>query len=88
ELENVVERAVLMCPGPEINLDDLYLEQKEEEASPPLLQETRAVTELVEREKIVEAMQRARGNRSQAARLLGISRATLYNKLARYHLTH
>jgi two-component system response regulator AtoC len=39
-----------------------------------------------EREAVKKALERAGGNRTQAARLLGVSRRTLYNKLAEYSL--
>ncbi|MBI4950484.1 MAG: sigma-54-dependent Fis family transcriptional regulator [Myxococcales bacterium] len=39
-----------------------------------------------EREAIHKALERARGNRTQAARMLGVSRRTLYNKLAEYQI--
>jgi DNA-binding NtrC family response regulator len=86
ELENVIERAVLMSPGAEITAEALFLEHAPEEPSDPLQQVIRSTTETVEKERIAEATQRARGNRSRAAKLLGISRATLYNKLKRYNL--
>lgn len=86
ELENVIERAVLMSPDAEISTQVLFLEQAMEESSDPLQQVIRTTTETVEKEKIAEATQRAGGNRSRAAKLLGISRATLYNKLKRYNL--
>jgi DNA-binding NtrC family response regulator len=87
ELENVIERAVLLSQGPEIDPKSFFLEQTAgEKPLDALPQATKAAREKVEREKITEAMQRARGNRSQAAKLLGISRAALYNKLKRHHL--
>lgn len=87
ELENVVERAVLMSPGPEIELEALFLEpSSEEEAVNPLKEMSRSATEMVEREKIAEAIKKARGNRTKAAGLLGISRQTLYNKMKLYGL--
>jgi DNA-binding NtrC family response regulator len=52
-----------------------------------LEQTVRAARELLEREKIAEAMDRAGGNRSQAAPLLRITRATLYSKLKLHGLT-
>jgi transcriptional regulator of acetoin/glycerol metabolism len=39
-----------------------------------------------ERERIVEALQAAKGQRARAARLLGISRATLYRKLKEFEI--
>jgi DNA-binding NtrC family response regulator len=48
------------------------------------LEETRA---LAEREAVALALHRASGNRTAAARILGVSRRTLYNKLAEYGLT-
>lgn len=89
ELENVIERAVLLSPGSEIDPEALFPEQTLPEESPePLQISTRLAVQTLEREKIIEATQKARGNRSQAARLLGISRATLYKKLKLYDLVN
>jgi transcriptional regulator with GAF, ATPase, and Fis domain len=86
ELENVIERAVLMSSGSVVNPEVYAVETEEQENPLPLHQATREVTENVERQKITEALQKAEGNRSRAARLLGISRATLYEKLKTYNL--
>ncbi|MBI4525536.1 MAG: sigma-54-dependent Fis family transcriptional regulator [Deltaproteobacteria bacterium] len=89
ELENVIERAVLLSPGPEIGPEALSQEHQPEEKFQELLPEVaKGALEVIEKEKIQEALQRTRGKRSHAARLLGISRATLYNKLKRYQLSH
>jgi DNA-binding NtrC family response regulator len=86
-LENVIERAVLISPGPEIQLNTLFNDQAPEERTlPPLREMTDSAIQVVERENIAEAMRKANGNRSQAARLLEISRSTLYNKLRQYGL--
>ena len=42
--------------------------------------------EVLERELILRALERARGNKSQAARLLGLTRRTLYSRLERHGL--
>jgi len=42
--------------------------------------------ELLERELIVRALERAGGNKSQAARLLGLTRRTLYSRMERHGL--
>lgn len=86
ELEHVIERAVLLSPGAEIAPEACFPHQAQEEYPHPLQRTTRTTIETVERERIVQAIQTAHGNRSQAARLLHISRATLYNKLKRYCL--
>jgi DNA-binding NtrC family response regulator len=86
ELENVIERAVLMSPRAEITTEALFLDHAMESSSDSLQQAIQTTTELVEKERIADATRKARGNRSQTAKLLGISRATLYNKLKRYNL--
>lgn len=97
QLENFVERLVVLGEGPLITRDDVERELGSESArqrnsgvpsvaaSSPAspnrgvnLSEQRAESE---RQIIREALQRASNNRSLAARLLGISRRTLYNKL-------
>jgi two-component system NtrC family response regulator len=42
--------------------------------------------EVLERELILKALERARGNKSQAARLLGLTRRTLYSRMERHGL--
>lgn len=87
ELENVIERAVLMSPGPEIRPEDLFTTLVAGSSAPASLrQATKDALAVVEREKITEALRASGGKRSRAARLLGISRASLYKKLKRYDL--
>ncbi|HWP57473.1 MAG TPA: helix-turn-helix domain-containing protein [Candidatus Acidoferrales bacterium] len=88
ELENFIERAVLLSRGPEIDADALFSAQLPAPADFPvaLPEATKKAKELIEKEKINEALQKSRGKRSSAARLLGISRAALYKKLKRYDL--
>ncbi|MBI1822566.1 MAG: sigma-54-dependent Fis family transcriptional regulator [Nitrospirae bacterium] len=87
ELENVIERAVLISPGNEIRLEALFSERSaEDESIDPLQESTHFAIQILERERIAIAMKKANGNRTQAAKLLGISRATLYNKM-RQHRT-
>ncbi|MHB8481965.1 MAG: sigma-54-dependent transcriptional regulator [Nitrospiria bacterium] len=87
ELENVIERAVLISQGAEIKLDALFDDQtRPNEVLNPLRVTTHSAIHMVEREEIAVAMRNANGNRTQAAKLLGISRATLYNKIRQYGL--
>jgi two-component system response regulator FlrC len=83
ELEHVVERAVLLARGLEIEPADL----EDAAAAPPRLPLGSlagfTVREL-ERRLILDTLERTADNRTQAARLLGISIRTLRNKLAEY----
>jgi DNA-binding NtrC family response regulator len=84
ELENVIQRAVLINPGREIVPECLFPSEApadEAPASLSLLDTAKGAKEEVEREKIAEALQKSSGNRSHAAKILGISRSALYNKL-------
>ncbi len=81
ELRNVVERMALVGEGRSLALADVpdFLI----EADAPRRGAARALRE-VEKEHIVRALREAGGNKSQAARTLGIDRSTLYAKLKRY----
>lgn len=77
ELNNVVKRAVLMARGSYITQEELST------AMGPIRQEP--ITALhdadAERQHILNVLQQCGGNKSKAARMLGIDRKTLYNKL-------
>jgi DNA-binding NtrC family response regulator len=81
ELENVIERAVIMTEdGDEILLEDLPADLSE--ARPQQAGPMAEVTN-VERDVILRTLRDCAGNRSLAAKKLGIGRRTLYDKLAR-----
>jgi len=85
ELENAVERLVALSPADGLDLSLLpggALSPGEERVPLPLKERVQAY----ERGLVVEALREARGNRSEAARRLGISRVTLHDKLKRYGL--
>ncbi|WP_448584864.1 PEP-CTERM-box response regulator transcription factor [Thermaurantiacus sp.] len=75
ELENRVKRAVIMADGPVITAEDLDLADAAENR-PLTLREARAIAD---RRAIATALAAADGNISSAAKLLGISRPTLYD---------
>ena len=81
ELEHVVERAVLMCRGEEVQAADLGLVQR---ASSHILEELSL--EEVESALIRKALQRFNRNVSQAAEALGVSRGALYRRMEKYGL--
>jgi len=90
ELENVIERGVLVSPTPEITGDSLLIEEEGRTVPcaplPSLFRSSQEALSKVERERIIDSLQRNKGNKSSAARSLGISRASLYNKLKRYQI--
>nr|WP_284698918.1 PEP-CTERM-box response regulator transcription factor [Sphingomonas lycopersici] len=81
ELENRVKRAVIMADGKLVTAADLDLAEPDD--TPINL---RAVREAADRTAIRRALARADGNISNTARLLGISRPTLYDLLKSYNL--
>ncbi|HZG09648.1 MAG TPA: PEP-CTERM-box response regulator transcription factor [Allosphingosinicella sp.] len=83
ELENRMKRAVIMADGKMLTPEDLDLGDSEGDALPINL---KAVREAADRRAIRQALARTEGNISGTARLLGISRPTLYDLLERYGL--
>ena len=90
ELGNVMERASILARGGEIQLEHLPSELRGSPASSSLQSDEAAESELdlslrtAEREQIRRALDSAGGRRVLAARLLGLSRRTLYRKLDKY----
>ena len=81
ELENRMKRAVIMCEGNRVNTTDLDLAPAEVKSEPVNL---KIVRELAERHALRRALAQSDMNISRAAKLLGVSRPTLYD-LLRYH---
>jgi two-component system response regulator HydG len=84
ELENVIERLVALSPDGELDASLLPAA-----ASPTVAPESFGLRERVEayeRGVIVETLKACRNNRSEAARRLDLSRATLHDKLRKYGL--
>lgn len=80
QLKNSIKRATLLARGQLIMPHDLEALQESPAADFSLRNEE------TEKELIVEALRKADYNKSRAARLLGIDRKTLYNKLKLYNL--
>jgi two-component system response regulator FlrC len=88
ELENTVERAVLLCAGKEVTRQGLLLDDiavKPPGEKPASLTGTAPLKD-VERELILKALDETDGNRTYAAKILGISVRTMRNKLQEYRL--
>ena len=93
ELKNLLERAVILCPsGSPIGLDELPPEVLSDISSLDRGAAERGAGGLrddmqkYEAKAIAEALQSHGGNRTHAARVLGLSRRTLQEKIARYGL--
>ncbi len=87
ELENIVERAVVLTRDEVIGLADLPLGVKESEKAGPEARTLPAAVEGLERQMIREALARAGGVQTRAAELLGISERVLRYKLRKYGIT-
>lgn len=99
ELENAVERAVILCTGDYVGERELPLSVRGTE-EPPRGNSENAVASSAEKEEalagltleeiekraILATLREVDDNKSEAARRLGITRATLHNKLKRYGL--
>jgi len=87
ELRNVLERGAVVCSGSRLQLADLGMGAA---AGQPASSASSAVVpaslEEVERRHIGAVLEHTGGNVSQAARILGIDRVTLYSKMKKYDL--
>jgi len=81
ELENKLKRAVIMADGKLVTAEDLDLTPDREDGGYLNL---KAVREAADRAAIARAIARSEGNISSAAKMLGISRPTLYDLLKQY----
>jgi two-component system response regulator AtoC len=85
ELANIIERAVIVATGKKIEEEDLpagisaAVSAQQRKAKPLSLAE-------VEADYIAETLLVTRGNKAECARILGISRKNLYEKIARYNI--
>jgi transcriptional regulator with GAF, ATPase, and Fis domain len=97
QLENVLERAVVVAEGPVIGVRELPAElfQAAPESAEDSLDRIpafatlpeRGLLERREREQLVRALAAAAGNKAEAARALGLARSTLFSKLRKHGLS-
>ena len=93
ELRNVMERAVLLCTDDVIGVEHLPVERmrgtflRQVMPTRESVRGTDAPANVTdERERIIAALESAGGNQVKAARLLGVSRRTLINRIEQYQL--
>lgn len=92
EMRNVIRRAVLLCKHERINRDvlpeEIYrnnsVKSQPENAQP--VNDLKEIKNISEKEAILQALEKTRYNKTKTAKLLGIDRKTLYNKLHLYDI--
>jgi PAS domain S-box-containing protein len=80
ELEHAIEHAFVLCPSGPISLKYIPDEIKSNHAQPPMPEKETVEDQA---EQLADVLRRTDGNKAKAARLLGISRQTLYRRLRR-----
>ncbi|MDH3443489.1 MAG: sigma-54 dependent transcriptional regulator, partial [Deltaproteobacteria bacterium] len=91
ELENAVQRMMVICKGDTLDVEDIPLEIRGNDGAPEadthLLERiSRQSKDLAEKRTITEALRKCGSNVTHAAKALGISRATLQNKMKKFDL--
>ena len=81
EVRNVVERAMVVAQGPQIQVGDISFP-----FPPPATPSGGESLEEVEKDQILKILKQTNGNIAQAAEILKITRLTIYNKIEKYHL--
>jgi DNA-binding NtrC family response regulator len=80
QLQNEIQRAVLMCEGSAVDLRDLSITAVMSQRDNPDL----TLMEAMERNAIIQMLKETGGNKLETAKRLGIGRQTLYNKIKVY----
>jgi two-component system response regulator PilR (NtrC family) len=86
ELENILERATALCSGDLIEVEDLHLGPEQMPGNEEQGRGTETLDEYLnrlERQAILEALQKSEGNRTAAARLLGVTFRSMRYRLER-----
>ena len=87
ELENVIERGVLVAKNQEIAVNDLpeSLRTDTMSAQECVIPAHRTLAE-IEKMAILQTLQRTNWNKQEAAQILGLYRPTLYSKMKKHHI--
>ncbi|MEM7382556.1 MAG: helix-turn-helix domain-containing protein, partial [Bacteroidota bacterium] len=85
ELKNVIKRAVLLSTGDTVNADVLPKELIQPRAEKAISADDFSRADY-EKEQIIKALKQTNFNKSKAAKLLRVTRKTLYNKINHYKL--
>jgi DNA-binding NtrC family response regulator len=88
ELRNRVERAVALAEGTWIGSEDLFPDLLPNAIGPADFAPLATIREQVERQHIRNALDHVQGRVEDAAKLLGVARSTLFEKMRRLRLDH
>jgi DNA-binding NtrC family response regulator len=93
ELENAIERAVVMTKGEVLEKEDFPLQSESQGETPEegkFLRDTESMpsVEMLEKEALELAIDKCGGNITKAAKKLGIGRDTMYRKMRKYGIVH
>lgn len=83
QLQNEIQRAVLICHSREIDVDDLSITPDDHKDD----QNDLSMMEDIERNAILKVLHETGGNRLETAKRLGIGRQTLYTKIKKFNLS-
>ena len=85
ELRNVIERALILCDGDAIDVEHLHLHSDDcaPRDTPAEAQRETLDLDSIERNTIQRVLEKTAGNKSRAARMLGLTRKQLYTRLRR-----
>src|SRR6185436_4036425 len=84
QLQNEIQRTVLMCEGQIVLPSDLSVGTAQ--PTTEACHQNLTLMEAMERNKIIEVLKETGGNKQETARRLGIGRQTLYNKIKSYEI--
>ncbi len=87
EIESRIKRAVIMSDGPNITLEDLELDVAPGDSAAEMPLNLQQVRERAEQQAIVRALNYTDFNISESAKLLGVTRPTLYRLMEKYHIS-
>jgi two-component system, NtrC family, response regulator HydG len=87
ELENLIERVVVTCRDSTINVNDLFADPPSKHSTSDLSTIGKIARQEAERSRIHQALRDTKGDKTRAARILSISRSSLYNKLRDYKIS-
>ncbi|MGD9304111.1 MAG: sigma 54-interacting transcriptional regulator [Desulfobacterales bacterium] len=87
ELRNAIEYAFVLCPGGWIGLEHLPPKITSANRTPQVNRKTDSAPWRKERQKLIDTLRQVGGNQSQAARLLGVSRVTIWKRIKKYEIS-